>query len=139
MIKIRVSGAKKSTDAFFDVMNDLITKGVFQGDPKDKEYENLDGTIRRYFDVDFLKPADKVQVSGLFCVSARISANNIEEVVSALNVFTNIAKVYYMSKTNGLDIRNRKGVYTAMVSIMTEAEAAKRTTMQLMSENLKPL
>lgn len=139
MIKIRVSGIKKSTDAFFDVMNDLISKGVFSGDPKDKEYENLDGTIRRYFDVDFLKPVDKKQVSGLFCVSARISANNIEEVVSALNVFTNIAKVYYMSKTNGLDIRNRKGVYTAMVSIMTEAEAAKRTTMQLMSENLKPL
>lgn len=72
-------------------------------------------------------------------MSARISANNLEEVASALNVFTNIAKVYYMSKTNGLDVRKRKGSYTAMVSIMTEAEAAKRITMKSMSDNLKAL
>lgn len=68
MIKIRVSGAKKSTDAFLDLMNDLVSKGVFAGDLKDKEYENLDGTIRRYFDVDFLKPVDKKQVFGFFRV-----------------------------------------------------------------------
>lgn len=139
MIKIRISGNKKSTDAFLDLMNDLVLKGVFAGDLKDKEYENLDGTIRRYFDVDFLKPVDKKQVSGFFSVSARISANNLDEVASALNVFTNIAKVYYMSKTNGLDVRKRKGSYTAMVSIMTEAEAAKRITMKSMSDNLKAL
>lgn len=137
MIKIRVSGAKKSTDAFFDVMNDLISKRVFQGELKDKEYDNLDGSIRRYFNVEFLQPVEKEQVGGFFSVSARISAGSMEEVASALNVFTNITKVYYMSKTNGLDVRKRKGSYTAMVCIMTEAEAAKKITMKTMSENLK--
>ena len=139
MINIRVSGARKSTDVFYQIMNDLVENKILSAELKDKEYENLDGTIRRYFNVGFMKPAEKEQVSGFFCVSARISAKDINDVVKVINVFTNIAKVYHMGKTNGLDIRKRKGMHNTMVCIMSEAEAAKRITMNTMSENLKQL
>lgn len=139
MIKIRVSGNKKSTDYFFQVMNDLITNGVLSGELKDKEYPNYDMTIRRYFDVTFLKPADKEPVDGLYMLSARISSINLEEVMVVLNIFMNIGKVYYKSKGHGLDIRCRKGTYTAMVCLMSNSEAAKRTLMNSIEDDWKEL
>lgn len=127
MISIRVSGQKKYTDVFFRVMNDLVSNGVLACELKDKEY----------FNVEFLKPADKEPVARSYMVSARITADNMMDITRVVNIFRNIGSVYHKGETNSLDARKKKGKYVLMVCLMSVAEEAKQTTMQTLNEEWK--
>lgn len=127
MVKLRISGKRESTNIF----NKLVWQWELQKGVKnssgDKEYLNADGTIRRYFDLDFSGSHGNFEkIEEKFELSARISGSE-QDVSVMLDILKEIASVFYVPTTGG-DMRMKKREkdnYTVMVSFRDTQSVAK--------------
>lgn len=137
MIKFRISGDKDSTDVFYAEVNKLVNNKCVEGRIVDKEYLNLDDTIRRYFDINILDGAKNVEIiKSKYSLTVRLSSTNKDELETALDLLKRLGCVFYKPKNNKLYIKKRDKDYSTMVQCVDKHTAAKKKLSGCLNDNL---
>lgn len=131
MIKLRISGDKKSTDVFCGVINNLKCT------TNNKEYLNTDFTVRRYYNIDLSEvTANLEEIKDKYFVSLRISGSE-DEIKQMLEVLKKFGAVYCIPDGNdGFKRKKRGSECTLMASCSDKFSAAKRKLLLGDNKNL---
>ena len=137
MVKVRISGAKQSTDVFFNVVKGLVQSNQVKCSFVDKEYPNMDGTIRRYFDFDVSNtPTDIKAIEDKVLLGLRISGTE-EEVERMLRILKQMGVLFGKATKDGKPYsKKRKGEISVMVQFKDKFTVAKKKLLEVDKDNL---
>lgn len=126
MVKVRISGAKQSTDVFFNVISELVQSNKLKCNLVDKEYPNYDGTIRRYFDFDLPELPDGIDsIKEKILLGVRISGSKTD-VDNMLEVFKKLGVIFGKATKDGKPYtKKRNNEVSVMVQLTDKLTIAK--------------